>query len=369
MRIVEKLIGFAAVAISCFAAAALKGGFFSTVAVSLISVTALLICETFADRPRINNLISAGLSVSCFMIPQAVALRPAAVFILSRYRSRYAAPFAVVALISTVYLSFSDAAVLIALTVSAAVIGILCFDLESCREKLIGMRDDNAEKQELLKEQNSRLVSIQDFEVRAATLNERNRIAREIHDSVGHMLSRSILQVGALKVITKEKETAELLDSLGGTLDTAMSSIRRSVHKLHEDSVDLRASFAEALKTLDGRFKVESVCDISSDCPYAVKLSLINIAREAVSNTIKHSNGDRVYASLKEHPSFYQFIFEDNGTSAIGKKLFSGGIGLQNIRDRISALGGLCRFDTGKGFRIFITVPKRRTGSNAGSYS
>ncbi len=303
------------------------------------------------------------------MITQAAALLPTAVFICAKYRSRYAAPLAVVALISSVYLSFSDAAVLFALTVSAAVIGMLCFSLESCREKLIEMRDDNAEKQELLKAQNSRLVSVHDFEVRAATLNERNRIAREIHDSVGHMLSRSILQVGALKVITKEKETAELLDSLGGTLDTAMNSIRSSVHKLHEDSTDLSASFAEALKTLDGKFKVESICDITSDCPYAVKLSFINIAREAVSNTVKHSNGDRVFASLKEHPSFYQFIFEDNGTSAAGKKLLSGGIGLQNIQDRISALGGLCRFDTGKGFRIFITVPKRRTGSNAGSYN
>ena len=45
----------------------------------------------------------------------------------------------------------------------------------------------------------------QDYEIYLATLKERNRIAREIHDNVGHMLTRSILQLGALSVINKDE--------------------------------------------------------------------------------------------------------------------------------------------------------------------
>jgi len=57
----------------------------------------------------------------------------------------------------------------------------------------------------LLRQKNRELIEKQDYEIRLATLNERGRIAREIHDHVGHLLSRSILQIGAL-MVTKGRE-------------------------------------------------------------------------------------------------------------------------------------------------------------------
>ena len=80
----------------------------------------------------------------------------------------------------------------------------------------------------------------QDYEIYLATLKERNRIAREIHDNVGHMLTRSILQLGALSVINKDETVGEAINDLSGTLNTAMTSIRSSVHDLHDDSIALK---------------------------------------------------------------------------------------------------------------------------------
>lgn len=60
-------------------------------------------------------------------------------------------------------------------------------------------RDDSFEYTLLLKEKNKTLIEKQNYEIYAATLKERNRIAREIHDHVGHMLSRAILMTGAMK--------------------------------------------------------------------------------------------------------------------------------------------------------------------------
>ena len=76
--------------------------------------------------------------------------------------------------------------------------------LTSLQKKFRQMRDDNQERKTLLEKKNELLLEKQDYEIHMATLHERNRIAREIHDNVGHMLSRSILQVGALMAISKD---------------------------------------------------------------------------------------------------------------------------------------------------------------------
>ncbi len=68
------------------------------------------------------------------------------------------------------------------------------------------MRDTDTELKLVMEQRNRELLEKQDNEIYLATLRERNRIAREIHDNVGHMLSRSILQVGALATICKEEK-------------------------------------------------------------------------------------------------------------------------------------------------------------------
>ena len=118
--------------------------------------------------------------------------------------------------------------------------------LEKMREEFKKLRDDSMELNLLLNKKNQYLMEKQETEVHLPTLKERNRIAREIHDNVGHMLSRSILQLGALKALNHDSSLSAPSE-LHKTLNTAMDSIRTSVHGLQESSVSLRDSVAEII--------------------------------------------------------------------------------------------------------------------------
>ena len=209
-----------------------------------------------------------------------------------------------------------------------------------------------------LAQKNKVLLEKQNSEIRIATLNERNRIAREIHDNVGHMLSRCLLQIGALMVISKKDEVLyNGLDQIKETLTNAMNSIRSSVHDLHDESLDLKT---ELTKLVDGF----SFChinfhyDISSHLSNEIKYSFIAIVKEALANVIKHSHATEVEVTLNEHPAFYQLIIKDNDLSTT--HVSSTGIGLYNMQQRISSLNGQFSIDTTKGFKIFITAPKKK---------
>lgn len=115
---------------------------------------------------------------------------------------------------------------------------------------IIHLRDTDTELKLVMEQRNRELLEKQDNEIYLATLRERNRIAREIHDNVGHMLSRSILQVGALATICKEETIRQQLAGINDTLNQAMNSIRESVHDLHDDAIDLRQAAYEAVKDM-----------------------------------------------------------------------------------------------------------------------
>jgi len=101
------------------------------------------------------------------------------------------------------------------------------------------LRDSSAKMSQLLEEKNQSILRNQDFEVNVATLNERNRISKEIHDSIGHLLSRALLQVGALLTITKEAVTRDGLSALKDSLSDGMDQIRSSIHNMYDESIDL----------------------------------------------------------------------------------------------------------------------------------
>lgn len=227
--------------------------------------------------------------------------------------------------------------------------------------KLHSMRDASMEHDMLMEQMNHQLIEKQNAQIYNATLKERNRIAREIHDNVGHMITRSILQVGAIGVINTDEKLKAPISDLKSTLDTAMDSIRKSVHDLYDESVDLRQALAK-LKPTDSAFAFSLEYDCEDDVPRDVKYAFIAIAKEAVNNAVKHSNGDEIRIIVREHPAFYQLEIMDNGTSADERRL-SGetgdGIGIKNIKERVAAIGGTMRIKADDGFMIFVTLMKK----------
>lgn len=231
------------------------------------------------------------------------------------------------------------------------------------------LRDSSTELSILQEEKNQSILENQDYEINVATLNERNRISKDIHDNIGHLLSRSLLQIGALLTISKEEAVRESLTLLKESISQGMDSIRDSIHDMHDESIDLYTTIESIVK--DFNFcPITFEYDINISPNSKLKYSFIAIIKEALANIIKHSNGNKVTIILREHPAMYQLIISDNGVLSEGKQtkinklmnsqIYYDGMGLQNILDRVKGFNGQFHISTEAGFKIFITVPKER---------
>ena len=275
-------------------------------------------------------------------------------------------------------LTVGRAFMITALMAVTYVLALRTKEVEHSRAELMQLRDNSYELATLLRQQNRSLMEKQDYEVRLATLNERARIAREIHDQVGHLLSRSILQVGALMVTRGDDGERKSLAVVRDTLSQAMDSIRASVHGLHDESLDLRMQieclvqeFTFCPIRLDYRLEREPEKDIA--------YCFIAIVKEGLNNIIRHSNATQVTLALLEHPALYQLVLQDNGSTGASEATAAGataagataarrakasgpgeGLGLRSMTDRVAALGGRLLVERHGGFRLFISVPKGR---------
>jgi signal transduction histidine kinase len=240
---------------------------------------------------------------------------------------------------------------------------VICYFLNMRTKKVLELKeafkqlkDTSTELNLVMEARNREIQENQDNQVHLATLRERNRIAREIHDNVGHMLTRSILMLGAFGAVNKDEGIKAGLAELKDTLGNAMNSIRESVHDLHDDSIDLHESIKLILKEFSD-CEVALDYDMSKNVDRKVKLCFIAILKEACSNIMKHSNATRVEVALREHPGIYQLLIHDNGNASYNTS--TDGIGLINMQDRVFGLKGTITITTEKGFRIFIMIPKQ----------
>lgn len=226
------------------------------------------------------------------------------------------------------------------------------------------LRDDSVESSLLLKERNALLLENQEYEIENAMLQERKRIAREIHDNAGHMLSRCILMTGALKAVNQNEELAVPLEQLADTLSETMDTIRNNVHNLHDESVHLQ----QAVNTLMEQFTfchISAEYDMGEEIPGKICYVFLAILKEALTNISKHSDATRVNLHMLEHPAMYQLIIQDNGTVATQREICldefaqtGTGMGLLNIYERVQSLNGQLRISGENGFRIFVSIPK-----------
>lgn len=167
------------------------------------------------------------------------------------------------------------------------------------------------------------------------------------------MLTRSLLQVGALKVIARDDALDEPLTELKNTLNTAMTNVRTSVHDLHDDAIDLESTLWEIIDGVNTT-KISLEYDVEGTLPNPIKYAFIAIVKEAVNNIQKHSNAKNAFIRVCMHPGFYLLSIADNGTKI--STTDSRGIGLSNMEERVRALNGIIRFDTENGFKITIII-------------
>ena len=365
-RVVDKAI----VLVCCLAGLAVVPWEPALLVALLVSVVATAAAEVL-PRQR-ASLPALAFALVSLVSPAFAAFLPLSVYDLARDdHPAVRACWAIPALAAVVRLPSTASVVLL---IACAVAFLLSFRTQRAsveQAEYRRLRDNVQEASLALEEKNRGLREKQDLEVRLATLAERGRIAREIHDNVGHLLTRSIMQVEALQVVHRDDDQVRgELAQVGDTLHEAMSCVRASVHDLHDDAFDLETQIKEAAAACTAL--VVDVDYRASDVPAEVGYCFIAIVREALSNVSRHAKADRASVSVAAYPAFYRLVVRDNGTvpppadvlgradGEAGRSAAAGrGIGLATMADRARALGGMLRVDYDKGFKVFVTIPRK----------
>ena len=263
-------------------------------------------------------------------------------------------------------------ALALVICVFAALLALRTTEEETTRARLHAMRDDLREKVLALQDTNARLLRAQDHELRAAALSERTRIAREIHDGVGHILTRLLLQVKALQVTHRdEPDVVADLATLDSDLDEALDSMRRSVHALSDEGEDLATSL-NLLGSRCGIARVHIDCSAEAEPPPAVERCVVAVVREALTNAARHGGAHSARVAVTDYPAFWQVTVDNDGVVPVEDEPAvddgrSPGLGLRSMTERVEALGGRVRITPRPRFTVFAMIPKDGQGKEGAS--
>ena len=322
-----------------------------------------MLLETSGEKAAFTLQLIAVLSA--LVDKRLIIVVPIALYGAVIIRNYIAGVLALIAIINYAVGNESLSAVLYVelLIIVSCYLSVKCSSREKLKKDVNSFRDESVIRTDELARKNAMLIQAKDDEVYFERLKERNRIAREIHDNVGHMLTRAILQLGALITICKDETLKGGLRELKGTLDTAMNNIRNSVHDLRDEAIDIPTAIEDIVKPLKENRRLKLEVDISSEVDKDVKYAIIGVVKEAISNIIKHSDNENVDITLIEHPAMYQLVIHDYGVASgqptSGSDADLRGMGLDNIRARIEGVGGNVLITTDDGFRIFVTIGKK----------
>jgi len=206
-----------------------------------------------------------------------------------------------------------------------------------------------------------------------ATVEERNRLARDLHDSVTQTLSSlNILVEGWRQQINggKTYQLESCLDRVGEITDQALKEMRLMVYELRPAGLDQRGLLDvlhHRLEVVEKRFGIEARL-IAGECfnfPDTVEDELYWIAHEALNNALKHAEADRVTVNLHQRDFNLILAIADNGCGFdVGPESLCKGVGLSNMDERAKQLGGLLEIETikGSGTTIRAIIPLDKSG-------
>ncbi len=201
-----------------------------------------------------------------------------------------------------------------------------------------------------------------------ATLQERNRIAREIHDALGHALTAQSIQLeNALLFLPPSAEkTASFLQEAKQLGSIALQEVRRSISTLRADPLQgksLEVAIAKIITEFRQTSGVVPECTIqlSHPIPTEISTALYRIIQESLTNIYKHSAATQVSIHLLESPNAIHLQIDDNG-QGFNPERNTTGFGLQGMRERTAALGGqfFLVSQPGKGSQITVSIPLPR---------
>lgn len=224
-----------------------------------------------------------------------------------------------------------------------------------------------AEVEQLVKELEEANQRLRDYAMQVEALaitKERNRLAREIHDGLGHYLTTIYMQIQAARAVMKgdQHKAQEALGTAQGLTQEALVDVRRSVAALRDmpnDSFALQEEIEKMLRGAESTGITSEVKVMGSPRTLTPQtlLTIYRAVQEGINNTCKHAHASRLSVIIDYSQSRQvKLTLQDDG---VGAKKLDGGFGLLGMRERVQMLKGEMTVSTAPntGFRLEISVP------------
>ncbi len=215
----------------------------------------------------------------------------------------------------------------------------------------------------MLMSANNRLEKLSQTIEELAVMKERNRVGREVHDTVGHMLTLVIALAENAKLELSDEQTGikETMDKSIELARQALNDIRNCLNGICKEPFE-KASLVDLLNNLmknNSTSGLKVAVSVSEDLPKfnaEILMTIYRICQESITNAIRHGNAKTVNIIIKnQQNSVRLYIFDDGvGCGSIVK-----GYGLTGMEDRVTKLGGKISFgsDGENGFNIIVDLP------------
>jgi PAS domain S-box-containing protein len=199
-----------------------------------------------------------------------------------------------------------------------------------------------------------------------AALEERQKLARELHDSVSQALYGIALGAKTARTLLDQNpdQASDPLDYVLSLADAGMAEMRSLIFELRPESLEtegLVAALEKQAAALRARHEIEvkaTLCE-EPETSLSVKEAVYRIAQEALHNTVKHARASNVEIKMVCTPERVTLEISDDGLGFDARGDFPGHLGLRSMRERASRLGGMLEIEStpGRGTRIRALIP------------
>lgn len=197
-----------------------------------------------------------------------------------------------------------------------------------------------------------------------AGTRERNRLAREIHDTLGHTLTGIAAGIDACQATagTNPEQTKRQLELISKVTRDGIREIRRSVSELRPDALE-RLSLEYAINQMVAEMNAISDIKVCFDCQVKnlkfdedEENTIYRIVQEGITNALRHGHAGAIWISVKREGPDLVLQIRDNG---IGCRDMKSGFGTKHMKERIKMLNGFVTFDGSDGFTVNARIPIR----------
>lgn len=236
-----------------------------------------------------------------------------------------------------------------------------CVDVIMVQKGTIDEVNSLNEQMEKVNEQMQEYAAMSE---KMAQTRERNRLAREIHDTLGHTLTGIAAGLDACiaTVEVSPEMTKKQLETLSGVTRDGIQEVRRSVSELRPDALE-RFSLDYAITKMVTDMNAMSGAKVYFNCQVKhLKFDedeenvIYRVIQEGITNAIRHGKADKIWITMTKEDLDILLTIKDNG---IGSKEIKSGFGTKHMKERIGMLGGTVSFNGNNGFTVNARIPIR----------